>query len=236
MIKLFTQNAKNKFINNILYIDNEQLLVSTADMENSLYKIHSSFGFDAYLFNVSLFSNEISQFISEYFTKLKLFLYHDKGIDNNMINTYGSSCIHLVSEVSDDHRTKLVPSNLVSPQIFIPNTLNNSRDGSIAYFLDEQPEIPANIKNILYPTTKMPIRLFNSLSIENNQHLGILSEQDKAKVLNRASYFISHKSYYEQEALLCGCAVLDYDSIDISKIKPVASDYISYQQFMLGLL
>lgn len=234
MIKLFTQNLNNKFTNNILYLNDQDIVVSTGNTENILYKIHSKYNFNNYIFNTSLFNNEVAQFIAEYCSTIKIFIFHDQQPNIDILKEYEKFCINITQDSVEGFDTKIVPKNIVN-DITYKNT-SYPKDDSIVFFLDNLNEIPENIQNLLYPNTKLKIKLYNNQNIKHPQNIGMISENDKALILNKSSYFISYNEYYEQEASICGCTILDYNDLDLQKPKQVQQNYITYKQFLLDIL
>ena len=63
----------------------------------------------------------------------------------------------------------------------------------------------------------------------------MVSEQDKAEILNESEYFIvDQERYYYHEALVCGCKLLDMSDINtenpiiIADPNPPTSSYIQF--------
>ena len=235
MIKLFTQNLNNNFTNNILNINDNDIIVSTGGTNNVLYKIHYKYNFTHYIFNVSMLNNETSQFIAEYFSKIRIFLFHDKKIDTDVLKQYENFCVNILQEDEDGFNCKVLPKNIINENIYKDYGLTRDKD-TIAFFLDGLDDIPNNIKSLLYPETKLKIKLYNSTSIKHPQNLGLLSEQNKATILNSSDYFILYNHSYEQEAVVCGCKILNYDNINTKDVMNIPRNHTTYKQFLLDIL
>jgi hypothetical protein len=70
------------------------------------------------------------------------------------------------------------------------------------------------LNDYLYPKKKLPIRLFNNSAIKHPQNLGLLSEENKADILNKAKYcIILNNDDYAIESKLCDCVPISIDEI-----------------------
>jgi hypothetical protein len=59
--------------------------------------------------------------------------------------------------------------------------------------------------------------MFNSSEIQHHQNLGLISEIDKANILNAYEFFIDIHHNYTNEARLCGAKVVDVSQIKNNK-------------------
>lgn len=238
-MKLLIHNNTHKFLNNILHtqIDNVQTYLTKLD--GDLYSLYYQHKFDYMIFSFSELTNEILQFISEFGYNHKIFIYHDKNPDDQFINSYQSVCRNLIHEKFINNNmpknTISIPNNLLNDQIFLPSG-ENKLDQMVC-FLDGLSEIPDELEFLLYPNTRNKIKLFNNNNIKHHQNLGILSEIDKAKLLNISKYYISINGDYSLEATVCNCIVLD--TTELSDMIPkkydnISADYKTYHNFIIG--
>lgn len=236
MKKIFVQNLPNKFINNLIQLNYPKATFASGSTKNILYKLNDQYNFDQYIFVLSLLDHEILQFVIEYKHKIKFFLFHNIEImDNNFIAEYGSLFHHLTYKTINAMNQYLLPANLVNTDLY-KRDKNITKDDSIVFFMDEYNNIPQDVEQNLYPNTKMKIKLFNGLDYKHPQHLGMLSEQQKVYILNKASYFISNNKYYEQEASLCGCKIIDSNNINIDEAYTVETNLTPYAQVLDAIL
>lgn len=235
MKKIFIQKINNKFIDNLSQSELPGFAIAFGHTDGVLYKIHHQYNFDIYVFSVSAINNEIIQFIIEFRHAVKVFLYHDIQPTEEFIDQYGSLFHHLSIEPNQQlvKNTK-IPNNLVNTTLY--KRLDIVKNDSIVFFLDGLNHIPPNIEKVLYPNTMLPIKLFNNNTIVHPQNLGLISELDKATILNEALYFISHNNFYEQEAALCGCKILNSNNIDINDAKIITPNIITYEEFIKNIL
>lgn len=233
MIKLLIQKANNKFINNIDLSSTDfcsKLIIDTTDQ---LYKIYYKYEFTHAIFIASLFNQEINQFISEFGENVKVFIYNDINIDFPYIKN--------ISGIIQKHKTESKNKIIVLPKLVNHELFNNNgynRINQIVSFLDDIDSIPENLNEYLYPSSKLCLKFFNNNSIIHPQNLGLISEQDKASLLQRSDFYLAITDYYVPEAWACGARVLtieDLKSLTPNKFKNSKS-FQSYANFLKVLL
>lgn len=234
MKRILVQQHNDRFINNLFYTLKNTQQAHQLIINKDIYKIYHRYQFDVAVFIASKFSQDIAQFISEYYNQntIKFIIYHDI-FNQNIINDYGDIAINLVKNDTEHRKAIKIPS-LLNNKVF--KNLNTIRDkNTYAVFLEYSSSIPENLENFLYPKTKKHIRLFNSPHIQHHQNMGLLSEQDKAKILNTHEYFINTNGEYVQEALECGAKVIDIKDIEKPTKKNVYkkdTNIIFYEDFI----
>lgn len=232
-MKIFTQYIDTKFINSLADIQQEELKIASANIQQNLYKIHYTYNFDVYIFCADLLTKEIDQFIKEFVSQKKIIIYHPHEVDNAVIGNLPKECIHIAHR---DSQNIITIPYLVNEQVFVRYNDSDSRKEDILCFLDNHRSLPKAIIDQLYPNNKLPIKLF-SKHILNPQNLGIITDQEKNVLLNNSKYYLGCDTGYEVEAVLCGASVID---IVDGKIKEKAMSDIppfkSYQDFLLTLV
>lgn len=217
MIKIYLPKLNYKFYNNIRILNDNNISIFSGDGID-IYKVHNNLKAHIYIFDGYIITNEITEFISEYYNSgIKFYIYHDSfyTINKDAIK-YIKLAKHLLytkeyQEFNKYSNTIQIPTNLINDHIFFNK--QKFRNDFTAYFLDKDNEIPPPISNKLYPITKNKILLFNNNHIKHMQNLGLVSEYDKADILNEAGYFIPNKYHdYAIEAVACGCEVIDLNS------------------------
>jgi len=218
-MKVFIQRHDDKFINNLtLSLQSMHIDTYCSDINQDLYRIHHYYPFDTAIFLSSKFNNESAQFISEFYSakRIKFFVYHDQ-YNEEIISSFGTAAINLV-HVKSSSNSVLIP-DLINQFLF--NNLKMSRKKNrYAVFLDGLKEIPDNLNDKLYPNTKLNINMFNSQYVQNSQNIGLISEIEKAQILNTYEFFIDINNNYAHEARACGAKVFDIDKL---KEKPKQS-------------
>jgi hypothetical protein len=220
MNKLLVQNLNTKFINNIKLSkckDYDQLVIDTS---NQLYKIYYSYRFTHAIFVDSLLKDEEIQFINEFSGKVICYIYSNQN--NTLTNCFSQKVSNIPTLVNND--------------IFYNQ--NCTKQENIVSFLDNIDSLPTSINSYLYPNSKLSIKLFNNSNIIHPQNLGLLSEQDKALLLQQNMYYLAINDYYVAEAWACGCTVLvieDLESLTPSKYKH-SKNFQSYSNFLKVLL
>jgi hypothetical protein len=222
MKKIFLPNINNKFYNNIRHLSNNILRIFSA-IPIDIYKIHEKISADIYLFDSSYISSELVQFISEYSDlTIKVFVYHSpENLEQDAIR-YMKKCRHIVPYKKFDKFSMYknvvqLPKYIINENIFYDQNIHPKIDKAI-YFLDNDNSIPKAIEANLYPNKKdSNILLFNNSNISHHQNLGMLTEPDKANLLNKHKYYICNENRdYAAEAYRCGCTILDNDLSDIT--------------------
>jgi len=231
-MKLFVQEFDDKFINNISIIESDDLTIINDRIDGNLYHIHYRYDFDAYIFVSSLMTNEIYQYINEFNKSKKIILYHDI-IDNNVIDSLSKYCLN-IGKKSDKGSMIEIPQ-LINKHIFF-NT-NKQRDKYIPCFIDRSSNINDDLLSVLYPNKKFNIRIFGPSSMKHQQNIGLLSEQDRAEVLNKASSCLLVDNLYLPEALSCGTKILRPKDGQLIEDKiSLSQDIETYNKFLDRIL
>jgi hypothetical protein len=233
-MNLYIQHANNKFNNSLYHTKIENISVIPFNPRSILYKAHYSNPFTHIIFIESLLDAEIIQFIAEFFQSIKIFIYHDKEPNLDIIRDYKIAASHLVNNKYQIKDTITLP-NLINDQLFFNKNIPKNED--IVCFLEYQKSLSSDIQQILYPNTKHKIKLFNSPNIEHVQNLGVISEIDKASILQSSGYYIPLKEEYLAEAVVCGCVILNTPDLQPRLIdKDLISSYSTYSTFIKELI
>jgi hypothetical protein len=201
-MKLFIQEFDDKFINNISLIEHPNIVIVNDEISGNLYSIHYRYNFDTYVFVSSLMTNEIYQYILEFHKSKQIILYHDI-INNQVIDTIAQFCIN-VGTLDSNGITKI--PTLINDHIFF--NMSKQRSKHIPCFIDHAEVLDEDLLSVLYPNKKLHIRLFGSSLIRHPQNIGLLSEKDRAEVLNASESCLMIDDLYLPEALSCGTKIL----------------------------
>jgi hypothetical protein len=212
---LLIQNAPHKIIQNLIFSKIEDTNIVGADFDGSLYKIYYSHSPTHIVFSADRLNEESLQFISDFgSSNTKCFVYH-KDISLEVLSKLKDlNAIHLVSSTEnlptylDNY---ILVDNVVNTTLFHANNLNDIKKDHIICFLEHIKQMPDELKNYLYPNSKIPIKLFNSKYIDHYQNLGIINEITKSVLLRSNKYYLSLdevKQNYETEAKLSGATVI----------------------------
>jgi len=179
------------------------------------------------MFIESMIDNEIQQFIAEFFQTIKIFIYHDRKPNLDLINSYKSAAKHIVNNDKIISNTIQLP-RLINDQLFLNKELAKNDD--IVCFLEYRNEIPPTLNDLLYPKAKHHIKLFNSPYIKHVQNLGLISESEKADILQLSKYYlpVDDSDEYIAEAVACGCSILNNLNL---QIKDMDIDLLSHQTY-----
>lgn len=236
--KIFVDYKNNRFINGLVGSQSTQADILHANINKNIYNAYYALHFDYCIFNLSSLDNELVQFISEYASQIKIFIYFDikDYTDTGLIDNFKNAIYYLIPEnvysnYTTYSNTIKVPNNLINEHIFFKDQ-HIVKDDSICLFLDLFDSVPEPLKDKLYPQTKMKIRMYNNPKVKHAQNLGILSETDKAHILNKSSYFINHNDHYLFEAMRCGCKILDINDIDTEKCLTIDASTTDYDNFL----
>jgi hypothetical protein len=201
-----------------------------SDISQDLYRIYHYYPFDIAIFLSSKFNNETAQFISEFYSSggIKFFIYHDEH-NEEIISSFSTAAINLVHTKSSN--SVLIPE-LINQFLFY-NLKMPRKKNRYAVFLDGIKEIPDNLNANLYPNTKLNINMFNSSYVQNPQNIGLISEIEKAQILNTYEFFIDIKNNYSHEAKACGAKALDPDGLkEKTKSNKNTKKVQTYEEFI----
>ena len=183
---------------------------------NSIYK--SSYTFkdkvDTFIFNLSKLNSELISFVSEFADIYRFIVYIDTE-DTDLVQQINSKCKYLVKDtikVNIDNAHKL-PEFIINDKIYSSLDLQSDKKNQLVYFLDNDTTIPNNLNQILYPNTKLPIKMFNGPNISHPQCLGHLNELHRKNILLESAIYLYTNNLFNIEAYLCGCKLIDLNNI-----------------------
>lgn len=217
---------------------------------SSIYKSYYSFKdkIDTFILNASKINNELLSFITEFINIHKFVIYLDINSPEIIQQTIDLQCVYLIKNQNNDNipNSKILPEFIINDRIYNRLDNNTSKINQIVYFLDEDKNIPSSVNNILYPNTKIPIKMFNGPNINHCQHVGYIDELDRKNVLVESSIYLYSNNYYNVEASLCGCKLINIAQIekniqtidDLIKYVDKNSDtkYTTYNKFIEEIL
>ena len=219
MKKILVQNFNARFFNNIDSLSTEYEVVYSA-VDKNIYKIDQTIKPDIYILNMDTLSYEEIHFCNS--VERKIFLY--TKTDKNHWNTENTNQIKVIKE-SDIEK-------LYNPNRFFCK--NQNRNIDLTYFLDNDSDIPEEIKSEIYPNkVKQKLRMFNNRNIVHPQNMGFLDEENKASILNSTKTFITKNLFYAAEAASCGCKVVD---LNMNEIDVNIKEYITYKKYFEKLI
>jgi hypothetical protein len=236
-MKLFVSYQNAKFIKNIISTSINGLDILSSPYKGLLYKIHQQNHIGAYIFDSRDVDKEVLQFINDYKNKIKFFIYHENQPNVQLIENL-SICKHLIHNGMQDNDERVIKIPiLVNTQLFTKNNKQTKYNDSIICFLDNYTQVPENLLSLLYPNTTLKIKMYGG-QFKHPQNLGMVSEQDKADLLNKHQSYLSIDKLYDQEALLCDCDIYTVNSIlDNQTInKDLSIGYVSYDEFLTNIL
>lgn len=214
MNNILVQHSNNKFIRTTIFSSIEDVNIMGATINNNLYQIFYSIKPTHVIFDSSILTKEIAQFVTDFSNTVKCFFYHHK-ISSDTIKYFESyNVFHLTHEQNYSNIIH-IPDNLVNTQLFYNNT-NIIKQNNLVCFLENLPIIPDFLKDYLYPKSKLPIKLFNSSQAPHHQNLGLLNEKEKAAILQQNKYYLvlSENDPYTNEAKNCGSIIVNIHNID----------------------
>lgn len=241
--------SNDKLNKNLPYYK-EYLSVYEINSNSSIYQGYYSMNenIDTFIFNLSLINKEIVSFINDFADQKICFIYVDISDNQKMqdMNLSSNTNIKYItkSNISLERDSIKLPDNMVNDIIYSEVTIPDKKNQAI-YFLDNQTNIPDNLASLLYPNTKIPIKMFNGENIQHYQHLGYLNEISRKNILLESSIMIYNNSEYNNEAQICGCNLVDIETVkncnNISELLNAStsstnSSYTSYSQFIKDFL
>jgi len=230
-MKLFIQEFEDKFINNLSLIKHKDIDIITDSLDNDLYSMHYRYNFDTYVFVSSLMTNEIYQYILEFNKTKQIIVYHD-SINEKLITDLSQYCVNVGA--SDAKNIIKIPS-LINSHIFF-NT-RKQRNKYISCFIDGDKIPNDDLISVLYPHKKFHIRLFGFSLRKHPQNIGLLSEEEKAKILNESEGYLLIDDSYLPEALSCGVKILRPKDGQLVEDKDrTVIDTETYAQFLIRIL
>lgn len=212
MKKLLVQNCVSKFFKNIINVTIDDCNIIGSNINNNLYQLYYTYNFTHILFKAELINKEILQFIQDFSNNgVRCFVHHSSLVPNLIKDLQNYNITHFSDKKYDN--TIHIPNNLINTRLFFDNS--SIRSDSIVCFC-EFIVLPEFLNDYLYPKTSLPIKLFNNGKIAHPQNLGLISEQDRANILQTNKYYLalSEDDQYILEAQHCGCIVLQVTNLN----------------------
>jgi hypothetical protein len=242
MKSILVQQSPEKFIQNCSALSFEDIMIIDIAIGNNLYQTFFRHKPEYCIFSGNLVNKEILQFCEDYGDITNIYFFH---IDNKSYEKTKSSLpkeSKVVHIGYDDTYDAAIPLGLVNDKLFY-STKDNKKDG-IVCFMDGLAAIPNELLDLLYPNSSTPIKLFNCPNIRHYQNLGMLTEQNRASLLQAHKYYLDLKQdvgfNYTNEAKSCGAIVVSLDQIkdnSYASSLPANTDHtnITYNKFLREL-
>lgn len=236
MKSILIQQSFEKFLQNCSSTSFDNVITIDIAIGNNLYQTFFKHKPEYCLFSANAISNEVLQFCQDYSNSTNIFFFHQQNTSYEQFRTSInlSNIYHIGYNIGD----VILPKLLINDQLFYCS--NQNKNDGIICFMDGFDALPNKLLDLLYPNTNMPIKLFNCPNIKHYQNLGILTEKDKASVLQTHKYYLDLKQdtpyNYNTEAIICGALpvsvddLLDnrYQSLVVSKITETPITYSNF--------
>ncbi|NBX73099.1 MAG: hypothetical protein EBQ89_02240 [Alphaproteobacteria bacterium] len=231
MNNLLVQYKNIKFINNIGLSSTDFCNKIVTETKNNLYKLYYTYNFSHVIFIASIMEQEEYQFIDDFGKNINIFVYNDNNIQ--LRKNLNIKKILQKDKNQSEYDTISIPK-LVNNELFFSSPDQTIKNNHIISFLDSIDSLPNWLHNFLYPTSKLPIKLFNNNTIIHPQNLGLVSENDKALLLRQSKYYLAINDDYVPEAWASQCLVLSKD--DLETLQPTtyknSKSFQSYSNFL----
>lgn len=224
----------NKKLNkNLPEYSSEDMRFLNFDPKQSIYKFYYSVSknIDILLVNSSTINSEILSFISDFHDSIKTIIYYDDNqsydIDANVINILDyNSTLDIVGNK--------LPKFIINDKIYDNISIPKDKPYFITYFLDNNTFIPEKVNALLYPKTKLKIRMFNGENIKHYQNLGYINEKERMNILLESEIFLYNSNDYLCEAWMCRCKTVDLtnQSIDDPTAPLENPEFTTYNQII----
>jgi len=238
----------NDKLNKNLSYYTQYLSVYEINQNSSIYKGYYAMNenIDTFIFNLSAINKEIVSFINDFADQKIFFIYIDTLNDQKIKDINFCSSIKYITKPNTKLETESIqlPENIVNDIIY-SDVIIPEKKNQVVYFLDNYTNIPDSLMSLLYPNTKIPIKMFNGQNIQHYQHLGYLNETSRKNMLLESKVMIYNNTEYNNEAKICGCNLIDLETAkscrNISELLNASTDstnssYVSYSQFIKDFL
>ena len=242
MKSILVQQSSEKFIQNCSGLSFDDILIIDISIGNNLYQTFFRHKPEYCIFSGSMVDKEVLQFCEDYGGSTNIYFFHidSKSYENvKSLLPKESAVTHIgYDNVCDVN----IPPKLVNDQIFHSKN-SNTKDGIIC-FMDGFSSIPNELLDLLYPNSSIPIKLFNCPGVKHYQNLGVLTEHNRASLLQTHKYYLylnqSSGLSYVNEAIACGAKVISLEQIKdksylSSTLEKTDSTNITYNQFLREL-
>jgi hypothetical protein len=242
MRSILVQQSAEKFMQNCSALSFDNILIIDISIGNNLYQTFFRHKPEYCIFSGSLVNKEILQFCEDYGGSTNIYFFHIDSNSYDNVKTLLPKDSKVIHMGYGDSYDVAIPTGLVNDQLFY-NTGSNTKDGIIC-FMDGLTSVPNELLELLYPNSSIPIKLFNCPTIKHYQNLGMLTEQNRANLLQTHKYYLDSRQAtgfsYANEAVACGAKVIALEDIkDNSYLSslPTNTDLVSitYNKFLREL-
>lgn len=188
-----------------------------------------------YLFQASYITQEIIDFIQQFKNNTKIYLYFDQF--NLQLYNDASSMIRCIireniihnKSISIKQKNTIKTSPMYSEQLIhttnLPEIKSTTED--IIADISDIEKLPENLEAVLYPNTKLPIKLFNNQNINHVQNLGFMNDFQMLSMINQCKLYIDTNTNYLLYSLILHkpTLALETNSI-IKKTKTITEETI----------
>lgn len=231
MNKKFLVDAyNNKLFNNLQLYEN----VIRAELKSNIYQLYYRFKFDTLIIDHDSLNNSIYSFCLEFGHIVSIFIHINTliaKISEDDIKQYGQKLKFIINENYINHynfnNTIVLQNNTINNKLYdIYKNKNNLKKDNICCFLDNIETPPNELTKLLYPKSKLKIRMFNNNTIKHIQNLGTISEIDRWDILAESQFYMNLNKEYTTEAKLLGCKIIYPESITENFLTEDKNDHL----------
>lgn len=203
-----------------------------------------------YLFQASNINQEIIDFIQRFKNQTKIYLYFDK-FNLQLLNDASTMVKCIVKEEAFDKISNNKSKNIIKAGIMYSEQILNSIslpqerviNEDIICDISDLEKLPEQLTKVLYPHTKLKIKLFNNMNINVPQNLGFVDDMALINMIDQCRLYIDTNNNYllyailldkptlslTNNSLLKKCKEIDQSTLDnIEKTKLELKDLIKY--------
>lgn len=157
-----------------------------------------------YMFQASSINKEIVDFIQKFKNNTKIYLYFDKF--NAQLYNDASSMVRCIlrEDIVANKQSSLKQKNTIKAGIMYSEQLINSvnlpdkreNTENIIADISDISSLPQQLDSLLYPKTKLKIKLFNNHLIGHHQNLGFVDDKQMISMIDTCNIYIDTNLNY----------------------------------------
>jgi len=199
------------------------------------YHMHKK-DISGYLFQSSMINKEIIDFIQKFNKYTKIYLYFDKF--NLQLYNDASSMIRCIirEDLATSKQSQIKQKNTIKANAMYSEQLINSvklpdnriETEDILADISDIEKLQESLEKILYPNSKLKIKLFNSSTINVSQNLGFVDDETMVRMIDSCKLYIDTNLNYLLYALILDKQTIALENNSfLKKTKEITEDVIS---------
>jgi len=218
MKKILTHVCQQRTYFPLLQELSKHAQLSSGVLHNSIFDTYHKYKPDMVLLPIYEYTQEFHEFVDKFKNETSIVIFLGDIVHNDLIEYCKHNNIKTIrqGEFNDPHIVGY--KNLYDSNIFI-NMMAEKNNKILVILSDDNSINQKNLKDVLYPATKLPIVAINNLEFHHPQNIGVANSADMAILFNKFGHLVDLSGLYRVEAEACGIDSIVVDENILSNIE-----------------